>query len=976
MRVVLKALVPSLILSSFLLAPLAAQQAGRIESMKLLTPDVGWAATSKTLFWTTDNGAHWADVTPKPKHKRQMVSSVFFLNASTGWVLLHCGDDRDILVDEGCWELAATSDAGESWSVTHEKIAVPFSREHLEESTGFSGKSWLSFPDPQHGWEILDIATNSANPSAGEMLRTVDGGKTWVPVRDIPTSDHFLFTTATDGWIAGGKDQELFVTHDAGDSWQKVSLPKPSGVGPDLGINIDPPVFESERHGFLPVRYAVGPLLGPDLSTVVLFATDDGGRSWKYDRTLARVPDISCSDVVGHTLIAVHSQLRKEPAEAQGGAPRLELSLYVLGSGQNVFSNSVGVFSYGAPVQLSFVSRDEGWANLLDRLLATRDGGKTWLKVTPGGSRPSPSKGISAPAKAVPMQMGRGTRASDPARQPASGSSVSTHLGFDAYNVPILSKMTAWWTSSPYYDIAIYLQGSKNGHSDPILGSPNGPAWISAVEGQGWGQIPAWVGVQSPCACYKTNPTTGACTQAYPSVFSSNPGQDGKNEADSAISSANALSLTTSIIYKDIENYYGPTLCTPTQQASAGAAVKSFVAGWDSELHLKGYLAGVYGNPKPAQNDFSHAATIPDDVWVTKTPAFGKAPSATIWNLTPLTDLSWPNNQRLHQFLMNQQNVTFGAVALSIDEDIDNATIANANAIAKSYTYSAANIDCPGAIDTVPIGINDMNSSGVFINGPNQTGTVVGVYQLTIGTPYYGFQYTGGVCTDISVSGAVYVEATGINNQGQIVGYFEDSSDGWHGFQLNPAGSPTQIDFPGATQTYLRGINDAGQIVGWAWNPSTFGYQTFMYYGTKFYDLGVSGGGTFDYMQGFGINGQATLTGIWYYEPSTSDFELTAVPYSSGWTGSYYSLTPGGVANTDAEGIDANGELAGIYHSSSCGDTVSECGFVWTGGPTLLVLTHGSDASAIYGINDFAQAVGPYTDSTTGYSNGLVWTHQ
>ena len=50
----------------------------------------------------------------------------------------------------------------------------------------------------------------------------------------------------------------------------------------------------------------------------------------------------------------------------------------------------------------------------------------------------------------------------------------------------------------------------------------------------------------------------------------------------------------------------------------------------------------------------------------------------------------------------------------------------NANTFAKAYTYGTPAIsNCPGVIDTVPLGINDM-SNGVFINGPGQAGTVVG----------------------------------------------------------------------------------------------------------------------------------------------------------------------------------------------------------------------------------------------------------
>lgn len=83
----------SLLLTLCVCSATQAQQAGRIESMKLLTADAGWATTRNKLFWTTDGGASWRDITPKLNHKRQMVSSVFFLDQSTGWALLNCADD-------------------------------------------------------------------------------------------------------------------------------------------------------------------------------------------------------------------------------------------------------------------------------------------------------------------------------------------------------------------------------------------------------------------------------------------------------------------------------------------------------------------------------------------------------------------------------------------------------------------------------------------------------------------------------------------------------------------------------------------------------------------------------------------------------------------------------------------------------------------------------------------------------------------
>ena len=71
-----------------------AQLVGRIESMKLLTPEVGWAATKHTLFWTGDAGAHWKEITPNTK-RGYMITSVFFLDVSHGWVLLAHGGAED-----------------------------------------------------------------------------------------------------------------------------------------------------------------------------------------------------------------------------------------------------------------------------------------------------------------------------------------------------------------------------------------------------------------------------------------------------------------------------------------------------------------------------------------------------------------------------------------------------------------------------------------------------------------------------------------------------------------------------------------------------------------------------------------------------------------------------------------------------------------------------------------------------------------
>jgi probable HAF family extracellular repeat protein len=56
--------------------------------------------------------------------------------------------------------------------------------------------------------------------------------------------------------------------------------------------------------------------------------------------------------------------------------------------------------------------------------------------------------------------------------------------------------------------------------------------------------------------------------------------------------------------------------------------------------------------------------------------------------------------------------------------------------------------------------------------------------------------------------------ATGINSQGQVVGYFHQGGI-THGFLRSSDGSSyTILDVPGATNTLAWGINDNGLIVG------------------------------------------------------------------------------------------------------------------------------------------------------------------
>jgi hypothetical protein len=117
----------------------------------------------------------------------------------------------------------------------------------------------------------------------------------------------------------------------------------------------------------------------------------------------------------------------------------------------------------------------------------------------------------------------------------------------------------------------------------------------------------------------------------------------------------------------------------------------------------------------------------------------------------------------------------------------------------KKGTYTL--LDFPGANLTEAIGIND-------------GGQVVGDYRDSSGK-FHGFFWDAGLFLTIDVP---FPEATstglnGIDNVGRIVGFYADNTGGRHGF-LYDRGNFISVDCPGSPSTTLTDINDDGQIVG------------------------------------------------------------------------------------------------------------------------------------------------------------------
>ncbi len=378
----------------------------------MITPEVGWAVGAGKLWWTADGGAHWSNITPKTfanagsiseqewfNGQAEAFASIFFLDSQRRWVLLCCGERDPDKPRNGFPEfhLAATTDAGRTWSIARVKIP------HGIQPKMFRYDGQIEFTDPTHGWMML--TQSSAQPAdargggtqidvSSVLLITSDGGKTWRRSPTEPPGEGGLFylVSPDEGWQFttpwwNENDRYgsgLSVTRDGGRTWHDVSVPFPKELLGEAKAGPTPTPYycdiafdrQNRRHGFLAVIYRPRSKGG---STLVLFETYDGGRSsWKPIRTINDLPkggNAVIVDVVDSALIAATVSEKNQTVTLWRDGPD--------GKFETDISSYFSKWGLGAG-QLSFVSATQGWmlANKF-KLFATTDGGTAWKELEP-----------------------------------------------------------------------------------------------------------------------------------------------------------------------------------------------------------------------------------------------------------------------------------------------------------------------------------------------------------------------------------------------------------------------------------------------------------------------------------------------------------------------------------------------------------------------------------------------------------------
>jgi photosystem II stability/assembly factor-like uncharacterized protein len=352
----------------------------------MVTPSIGWAG-GRLLSRTTDDRAHWTNVTPSDLRNPNNTPLTEYLDATHAWIVQDLPDRTNVL---------RTADGGRTW-----QQGGPITR---------SGGSTIQidFVDPAHGWLLTE---GSGSQAPFRLYRTTDGGAHW-QLTSVSTTQATAkpgtfgcaqwclvsFASPTAGSITSlnavntDSGMSLLITHDGGVNWTRESVPL-SASQAQCPCFVDRPVFLDAAHGFLVVWSAAGPIGVPIIGH--LFVTADAGNTWSA-RTLPgeAESDIGFSDPLHGWAIA--SSVADISSLDFAAGPDLPLPLYRTEDGGMTWvrvSNALKLRSSNGEIRrINFLDRNVGFVFSLQtgrpQFLNTVDGGRTWI---PTGGTPPPA---------------------------------------------------------------------------------------------------------------------------------------------------------------------------------------------------------------------------------------------------------------------------------------------------------------------------------------------------------------------------------------------------------------------------------------------------------------------------------------------------------------------------------------------------------------------------------------------------------
>jgi hypothetical protein len=174
----------------------------------------------------------------------------------------------------------------------------------------------------------------------------------------------------------------------------------------------------------------------------------------------------------------------------------------------------------------------------------------------------------------------------------------------------------------------------------------------------------------------------------------------------------------------------------------------------------------------------------------------------------------------------------------------------------------------------------------------------------------------------VNIPGAVETEARGINNSGEVVGFYYTSTScvespgevqfpncAVKGFKMT-GGTVTKLMVPNSISTAIMGVNDYGDLVGFCITSDgyTHGFLWLHTNVVRLLNAPLGGPNSDEHTVAFGVNKALTIVGgLWFYgDPQGSD----------GWVwqnGTFSNMNPGSSSGNgvSVNGISNNGYLSG-----------------------------------------------------------------
>jgi photosystem II stability/assembly factor-like uncharacterized protein len=349
-----------------------------INSLAMFTPSTGWGQRQSdgAILRTTDGAQHW--LIRMPEIGSADVIAAAFVNSDVARLLTAIlpGSTGANSETVQAW---ATEDGGTTWTREGNFVGdgIPANLP--------SGS--LDFVDTEDGW--FSLSEGAGGSSTMDVYRTQNAGASWrhvVATSFMPspgqTSDISLgcdknpavFSDASTGWITAGcagGPAVLYVSHDGGVSWRTQSL---GNTASEFGYSTYPPQFVSPTTG-----YMIGIKGGSVSSTVVVFTTTDGGRTWSQwhtpETTLIASAFVNATD--GWALMT--------PSDTSND----DTSLWATNDAGRTWRD-LGLQPELSGINLDFLTAQIGWAypSAIQQppsaeLFRTVDGGRTWSAITP-----------------------------------------------------------------------------------------------------------------------------------------------------------------------------------------------------------------------------------------------------------------------------------------------------------------------------------------------------------------------------------------------------------------------------------------------------------------------------------------------------------------------------------------------------------------------------------------------------------------